>query len=242
MMRFQRAILDGPASSRPAIERRQRMGEKVATPNSVPFSRIHSKRADLSNPWQRIMRTGDSLLPGRRSSRWTSTPVLLIVVTDATTSSPLLSSRSSCSPIVRRKTSRTWWASSFGREILVFVSFSNSGGMKNRCILLRHNQRDPIIDHRCFNQLQAGIKERLLRLVGAFLDDGGGNKKPTWGQYLCEMGRDGADDTRNDIRQHYVILALHAFRLSLVKCAQYYGNAVVQVIGSRICYGTFNRH
>ena len=51
------------------LERRQMMGEKTDTPSSVPFSRIHSKRVDLSIPWHRIIRTAGSLLPGRCSSR-----------------------------------------------------------------------------------------------------------------------------------------------------------------------------
>ena len=61
MIRCQRSIFEEPVLSRLAIERRQIMGENTDTPSSVPFSRIHSKRVDLSIPWQRIIRTADSL-------------------------------------------------------------------------------------------------------------------------------------------------------------------------------------
>ena len=108
IIRCQRWILVGPVSSKPAIERRQMMGEKTETPSSVPFSRIHSKRADLRSPWWRMIRTAGSLLPGRRSIRWTSTAALLVLATVVKISSPLLSSKRSCSPTLRRITSRIW--------------------------------------------------------------------------------------------------------------------------------------
>ena len=133
IMRCQRCILAGPVCSRPAMERRHRVGAKTATPDSVPFSRIHSKRADLSSPWQRMIRTGDSLLPTCRSSNCTATRERPLSCRAARTSLPLLSSNTRRSPSARRRTSRTWCASSWGRETVAPVSFNSSGETKKRC-------------------------------------------------------------------------------------------------------------
>src|SRR5579859_399588 len=234
MMRCQRWSFAGPASSRPDVERRQRIGAKVATPSSVPFSRIHSKRADLSRPWQRMMRTEDSLLPGWRSSSCTVTALLLMPTMLAAISSPLLSSSTTCSPACKCSTSRNWCASSLGRVMVAPGCWTSSGATKKRCILFPHDQRDPVIDHHLLDERQASCQQGLFGFVFALLDDATGNQQSAGSHDLRQLGRNRANDARNDIRQHEVKLSLHTGRFSLVKHTRHDRDAIAQAIDSRV--------
>src|SRR5579859_2007223 len=189
-----------------------------------------------------MMRTGDSLLPGWRSSSWTATALLLTLAMLAAISSPLLSSSITCSPACKCSTSRNWWASSLGRVMVAPGCRTSSGATKKRCILFPHNQRDPVIDHYLLDEHQASRQQWLFGFVFALLDDATDNQQSAGSHDLRQLGRNRANDTRNDICQHQVKLSLHRCCFSLVKHTRYDRDAIAQAIDSRVSRRALDRH